>query len=578
MRALLFSHKALLSALIGLCVLRGMAVLLLNNGYANLINSIFSGAYGQFWKVSLLLLCSGIAQVAIIYSQDFVSSVLSEKVGYSIRSQAVNSSLYADFAVVKQQNAGDSLTRLNTDLDSITEWLHKSLSSLLTDSILFIMVLTALIVLNRKLTVFSFALVLLLPLLSYRLSKPISKASKESRAAATKVNAIIKSIADNFTVFKFYNMENSMRKKLGDLIGISVDKDIRSNKIIANLMSVNGFISYMPIALMWGAGGYMVIRGEFTAGALLAFVNLSNFVRGPLVNLPDRISSIRMALVNVHRVDEMLNKLKMPANKGGRPMSACESAAVSFNDVSFRYDENKSCIEHISFEVQKNSKIAIVGESGCGKSTLLKLIAGLYPIDRGEIDVYGSNVSQSDPAALRNCMAYVPQEPQLFPVSIFENITCGHPIPTETVLAACQAAQLDTVVEKLPQGIHSSVGECGGNLSGGERQRISIARALAKDAPLVLLDEATSALDQKTESAIMEYFDSLRNHHTLIMVTHKLKNAANADRIYCMQDGRICESGSHDQLMHSGGYYARLYTLQNMPEVHADEAYKSTVS
>jgi len=213
--------------------------------------------------------------------------------------------------------------------------------------------------------------------------------------------------------------------------------------------------------------------------------------------------------------------------------------SVLLREISFSYGEKK-ILDKVSLEVCEKEHIGILGGSGCGKSTLLKILAGLYPVKDGYCEVEGERM----PEGIRKQVAMVMQTPGLFPLSIRENITCGHPIPEEKVWEAVWAAQLEDWVKGLPDGLDSLVGERGGNLSGGQAQRIAIARAIAKDAPVVLLDEPTSALDGETAEALLRAMDRLTEGKTVIHVTHREETIRNYDRILVLKEGKLFEKES----------------------------------
>lgn len=240
---------------------------------------------------------------------------------------------------------------------------------------------------------------------------------------------------------------------------------------------------------------------------------------------------------------------------------------IEFKNVFFSYTKDNIILNNISFHIPVGSKISIVGESGCGKSTILKLISGLYCPTAGDIYINGIALNDSSLHNVRQQISYIPQQSQLFPFSIYDNITCGHDIPSDVINNSCEIAQLTKLLTSLPNGLNTIVGEGGNTLSGGEKQRISIARALSKDFSILLMDEATSALDSETENKIMNYIDSLRGNKTIINVTHKLKNAVNSDIIFYFKDNKIIESGTHTQLINLNGYYSKLYQVQNILEV-----------
>ncbi|MBR6536110.1 MAG: ABC transporter ATP-binding protein [Lachnospiraceae bacterium] len=212
---------------------------------------------------------------------------------------------------------------------------------------------------------------------------------------------------------------------------------------------------------------------------------------------------------------------------------------ILLREISFSYGE-KMILDRISLEVREKEHIGILGGSGSGKSTLLKILAGLYQVKEGNCEVAGKRA----PEGIRKQVAMVMQTPGLFPLSIRDNITCGHPIPEEKVWEAVRAAQLEEWVRGLPDGLHSLVGERGGNLSGGQAQRIAIARAIAKDAPVVLLDEPTSALDGETAEALLRALDRLTEGKTVIHVTHREETIRNYDRILVLKEGKLFERKS----------------------------------
>lgn len=572
---LLFQKKFLIIVLVLTCICRSIVVLFLNKGYARLVDCTLENRYDIIFHSSIMLLSIGILQVIVIFFQNFMASILSEKMGYIIREKTIKGILNTEYKNIENLSIGESLSKFNSDLSGITAWIKNELVILISDSILFIIILFAMFSINWKLTVISFCLVPFFTIGSYLLSKPITIYEKEKNKAISDVNIIVKSIIDAYPVFKLFNMKQPLFSKTNEKINRSVCLEIKANRVRAKLMSINGFLSYLPTIILWGAGGYMTLKGELTAGIFLAFINMSGFVNGPLLNLPARIDSIRTSSSNISRVFSMLEKLKY-RDEGGSHMKFDENAeiAIEFRNVTFGYSENKNILENISFKIPSGSKVVIVGESGCGKSTVLKLMAGLYQISSGEIFFFGTNLSKRDN---RNLIAFVSQEALLFPVSIYENITCGHPMAEEDVLKACKGAQLESLIRTLPEGIHSNIGECGNKLSGGERQRISIARAIAKDAPLFLLDEATSALDGETEIAVLKFFHTVMNKKTIIYVTHKTKHAIDADLVICMKNGKTAEIGTHESLIKQDGYYSNLYKLQNILEVPSNESYQYTV-
>jgi ATP-binding cassette subfamily B protein len=234
---------------------------------------------------------------------------------------------------------------------------------------------------------------------------------------------------------------------------------------------------------------------------------------------------------------------------------------VAFRDVSFGYDEHGDVLSGVSFEVRQGERIAFVGESGGGKTTLINLLLGLYAVRSGTIEVAGAG---PDLASLRRSIGVVFQDPSLFSGTVAENIAYGRPEATrDEIEAVARRAAVDVFASKLPSGYDTMIGERGMKLSGGQKQRIAVARAMLKDAPILVLDEATSALDTKSERLVQAGLDDLMRHRTSLIIAHRLSTIAEVDRIITLRDGRIDEVGTPDELSRSGGIYAELLALQS---------------
>ena len=236
---------------------------------------------------------------------------------------------------------------------------------------------------------------------------------------------------------------------------------------------------------------------------------------------------------------------------------------IRFKDLSFAYQADTPILRQVNFEVQHGEKIAIVGPSGSGKSTLLKLILGYYPVEDGRVYLFGEDLNHWQLEAARQQMALVAQDTYLFPVSVEENIACGKlGSDRQAIEQAAAAANIHDYIQTLPQGYQTSVGERGARLSGGQKQRLSLARAILKNAPVLLLDEPTSALDSESEALVQEALDRFMADHTTIVIAHRLSTIKNADRVLVLDQGQIIEQGSHEELLAKGGLYQELYHKQ----------------
>jgi ATP-binding cassette, subfamily B, bacterial len=312
-----------------------------------------------------------------------------------------------------------------------------------------------------------------------------------------------------------------------------------------------------------GFGGYLVIQNQLTFGSLFAFINLLNFVVNPLGSLPNIIASISEASGAAQRIFEILDH-EVERKSGSTSQPQKESASViRFKDVDFAYQANTPVLKGLNLDIQQGQTVAIVGHSGGGKSTLLKIILGYYPLPGGQVSLFGRDLQEWQLAAARNQMAFVAQDTYLFPVSIAENIRCGKPDATQAEIeGAARLANIHDFIATLPEGYNTLVGERGARLSGGQRQRISLARAILKDAPILLLDEPTSALDTESETLVQEALDRFTANRTTLVIAHRLSTIKDADRVLVLDEGKIAEEGTHEDLMARGGLYLDLYQKQ----------------
>lgn len=319
----------------------------------------------------------------------------------------------------------------------------------------------------------------------------------------------------------------------------------------------------LTLAGSLGLGMFLYHQGVLSLTALPLLISMGTMVVSPIAELGWIWDSWNEMVPKIHRVTELLDQEKEDMGRGkGSDVSFGQGAAIRAEHMSFFYEEGSPALSHVDLEIPVGSTYGIVGHSGSGKSTLLRLLMGMEDY-QGSLQIGGREVRDMPLAGLRGQIAYVPQECPLFDGSILENIQLGRPAASkEEVLAAAKAADVDEFVSGMEHGYDTLVGENGVKLSGGQRQRIAIARAMLKDAPILLLDEVTAALDGAAEQRIQGSLSRLMQGRTTLIVAHRLSNVVDADRILVLDGGRVVQQGTHSQLLETDGLYARLYRLQ----------------
>ncbi|MFI6422460.1 ABC transporter ATP-binding protein [Streptomyces sp. NPDC050842] len=318
----------------------------------------------------------------------------------------------------------------------------------------------------------------------------------------------------------------------------------------------------MAYTVVLALGAYLVLGGDIGAAEVLAILVLAARCADPLLSLADIAGQIRGARYELARLDTVLRTEPLP--EADEPIQPVRHD-LDFASVAFRHGD-RTVIDDLSLSLPQGQRLAVVGPSGSGKSTLLQLLARFYDVDAGAVRVGGVDVRAIDSEVLMAQFAIVFQDVYLFDGTIEENVRLGRPDADEAdVRAAATAARLDEVIERLPDGWSTPVGEGGARLSGGERQRVSIARALLKNAPIVLLDEVTSALDPVNEVAVHEGVERLMAGRTVVMVAHRMRTVRRADRVVFLDGGRIVEEGTHDELLRHGGRYADFWNISLTP-------------
>ena len=394
------------------------------------------------------------------------------------------------------------------------------------------------------------------------LVKPMNKAAEAVQKALGVVTERISDIANGNQVVRMFDSRKSAEGKFQEANKDAVNKGLTRTKYAARVNAFATFSGYFSFIVVLVIGGYLVLRGWYQLEVIALFVQLQNGVSNFFSAFGYFIADLQTSLAGGKRVLEILDAPAEPKAIELPSVSSANTAAVNIEAVSFAYND-EPVLRDINLEVAPGETVALVGPSGGGKSTLFKLLLGYYPPGSGAISILGKGIDQYSLTALREKIAYVPQESYLFSGTIAENIAFGKPgASEEEIIAAAKAAYAHDFITELPEGYQTPVGERGSHLSGGQRQRIAIARAILRDAPILLLDEATSSLDTESEEQVQLALSQLKQGRTTLVIAHRLATVQNASRILVIAEGQLAEEGSHQELLNLKGIYRRLHDMQ----------------
>lgn len=465
---------------------------------------------------------------------------------------------------MEKNNFGDIMERLSSDIDGIAGYMKDYFKECIYVPVIVVVFAVYLMGMNLWLAFTClFPLAVLVPL-SICLLKPVKVSQFEYVKMLGMTNNNIQEAFDAADIIKSYNLQDKMEEKYYDALKETFDISNKNDLRQYNIEPVSAMIREVPRAIAVCVGGYLVLRGNMTMGAMIAFLSAIQKINEPLVRAYQLVVRTQMAMISVNRVFYVLD---MPAEKndGIKEVDRRGENAFVLKNVSFAYHntekkEEKNVIEDFSLTIRKGEKIALVGKSGSGKSTIIKLLSRQYETGYGDILYYGHRYEDIAPECVRKDMALISQDAVIFPMSISDNIRIGNPDASrEEIIRAAKIAGCHNFIENMENGYDSLIEEKGNNLSGGQKQRISIARAVLKDAEILLLDEPTSALDKETEKYISEAIAKISRNKTVVTVAHRLSTITDYDRIIVMEEGKIIESGTHKELMDRNGSYQKMY-------------------
>ena len=484
------------------------------------------------------------------------------KMQAQMRSDLFNHLQRLPYKFYDDNETGKLMTRMTSDLWEVSELAHHGPENVLISSISIVTSFVYLATINIWLTLIVFACVPFLIIASVALRKRMRIAFTESRQAVGEINGALESSISGIRVTKAYtNAEQESEKfEVGNRFFVRA-KD-KSYKAMGIFHSATTFITDVFNVIVLIAGGIFLYNGTILLGDYTAFIVSVNLFIAPVRTLIEFMEQYQNGVTGFRRFVEIIDTPPEIDSEGATPIEDVRGS-IRFEDVSYGYETDKDVLRSLNLEIGVGEMLALVGPSGGGKTTICHLIPHFYDVEKGKLFIDDREIHTITMESLRKSIGIVQQDVYLFNASIRENILYGKPDATdEEVVAAAKRASIHDYVMSLEQGYETVIGERGVKLSGGQKQRLSIARVFLKDPPILILDEATSALDNATEILIQKSLDELCKGRTTIVVAHRLSTVKNAHKIAVVDDGKIVESGTHEELLALGGEYAALYNSQ----------------
>jgi len=547
----------LFSVLLGLVlplVIRNLVDVVLIDKNLDRLNQLAAGLFLVF-----------IVQALFSFVHRLTLAYVGERAIADIRIRIFTHLQHLSLSFFAERRTGELVSRLTNDVTLLQEAITNNLVALLRQLLTLIGAAILLFVLNWRLTLVILTGIPIITLLMVFLGRKIRSASRQVQDELAEAAAVLEETTTGIRIVKSFAREAHEIGRFSRRVNATFAAAMRRAKIASVLGPLIGFLAFASITITLWFGSYEVIQGRLTAGGLVAYLVYTMMVATPIASLAGLYAQFQSALGAAERLFGLLDTTSDIKERPAAPPLPPVVGHVSFWQVDFDYTDAVPILREVSFDARPGQVVALVGPSGAGKSTLVNLIPRFYDVARGQISIDGHDVRDVTLSSLRRQIGIVPQETILFSDTVGANIRYGKldAGPREIEAAARAANAHDFILNELPRGYETAVGERGVKLSGGQRQRVAIARALLKDPRILILDEATSSLDSESEALVQEALERLMAGRTSFVIAHRLSTILNADWILVLERGRVVAQGTHAELLRDpDGLYYRLYQMQ----------------
>lgn len=515
--------------------------------------------FEQLAPLVVALLAATLINALMRYGKSYIFEYTSQGVLYDFRSQLYSKLQAQSFQFYDQTRTGLLMNRMVGDLQAVRQLLNTGYVQVIEGVFSIITTVTVMVMLSGKLTL---ALVVIVPFiyLSTRtMSRRLQPVYRGIRQAFEDLSSYVQENITGIRVVKAFGREDYEIELFKDITAAYTNQNIEAADIRSVFIPVARLINGMAMVIILLLGGYLVIQGDLTIGALVAFNGYMALLAGPITNANNLVNQWENAKASLEKIFQLLDEDIVITNKAEAiKLDNCRGE-VEFKNVSFKYG-NEDVLKNINLHLRPGTTTAIMGDTGSGKSTLISLMARFYDVTEGEVFVDGINVKDLEYNSLRQQIAIVFQETFLFSDTIAANIAFAKPDASqEEIERAAKIADAHDFIMEMPEGYQTVVGERGIGLSGGQKQRIAIARAILCNSQILVFDDSTSSVDMETEHQIQQMLKEIMDNRTTLIIAHRISSVKDADEIIILQDGEIIERGTHDQLIElKGKYYQTL--------------------
>jgi len=515
----------------------------------------------NFAAIAVILIALGGAISS--YGEKYLTTSVGQWVMHDLRSVLYSHIQKLSLAYHDQKRTGDLISRVTSDIDAVQNLISSVLLGMLVNVLTLIGMLGVMFYLNWQFTLIAMVVAPGLFWVVYHYTRRIKEASRDVRRKEGEVVSVLEEVLSSIRVVKAFAREDYEQERFEKRSLESVERALAARSLKAKLSPLVEVIVACGTCLVLWWGSRLVVSGALTSGELLVFLLYLGKMYKPMRELSKMTDTISKADVGWERIREVLENEQRVRNLPGARKAPKFRGDIQYEHVAFSYSAEQLLLKDLSMNIKSGQLAALVGPTGAGKTTIVSLLPRFYDLTGGVIKIDGEDVRKFKIKSLRRQISFVLQESMLFRATIWQNIAYGKPEATqEEIIRAAQMANAEEFILRMPEGYDTMVGERGVTLSGGQRQRITIARAIIRNAPILVMDEPSSGLDAESEELVFDALSKLMADRTSIVIAHRLATVSRADVIFVIDGGRVAEQGTHQELLARGGLYSRLYELQ----------------